>query len=92
MFPCSVTTNGANFPIPLSIMSPPQALRVGDTCTTSLRLRAGRFAAVEAATRVAGSALTWQQPPARVWPQKAPPLRRLGDVWSDANITSGFSE
>ena len=45
--------NGANFPIPLSIMSPPQALRVGDACTTSLRLRAGRFATVEAATRVA---------------------------------------
>ena len=45
--------NGANFPIPLSIMSPPQALGLGDACTTSLRLRACRFATVEAATRVA---------------------------------------
>jgi predicted ATPase len=36
-----------------------------------------------------GSALTWQQPPARVLaPQRRRPLRRLGDVWSDANVMS----
>jgi hypothetical protein len=44
--------------------TPAQTLGLGDTCTTSLRLRTCRFATVEAATRVAGSALTWQQPPA----------------------------
>ena len=39
---------------PLSIAAPPQALGFGDTCTTSLRFRAGRSATVEAATRLAG--------------------------------------
>ena len=40
-------------PNPLSIGAPPESLGLGDTCTTSLRLRAGRFATVEAATRLA---------------------------------------
>ena len=40
-------------PNPLSIGEPPESLGLGDTCTTSLRLRAGRFATVEAATRLA---------------------------------------
>jgi hypothetical protein len=40
-----------------------------------------------------GSALTWQQPPARVLaPQRRRPLRRLGDVWSDADITVRLSQ
>src|ERR1700756_4863936 len=33
------------------------------------------------------SALTWQQPPARVLaPQRRRPLRRLGDGWLDTNV------
>jgi hypothetical protein len=40
-------------PNPLLIATPPQALGLGDTCTTSLRLRNRRFATVEAATRLA---------------------------------------
>ena len=40
-------------PNPLSIGAPALALGLGDTGTTSLRLRAGRFATVEAATRLA---------------------------------------
>ena len=38
---------------PLSIAAPPQALGLGDTCTTRRRLRTCRFATVEAATRLA---------------------------------------
>jgi hypothetical protein len=45
--------NGTNRRIPRSIGAPPQALGLGDTCTTGLRLRTRRFATVEAATRLA---------------------------------------
>jgi len=38
---------------PLSIAAPPQALGLGDTCATSLCLRAGRSATMGAATRLA---------------------------------------
>jgi hypothetical protein len=38
-----------------------------------------------------GSALTWQQPPARVLaPQRSRPLRRFGDGRLDTNVMSRF--
>jgi hypothetical protein len=40
-------------PSPHSIGEPPASLGLGDTCTTRRRLRAGRLATVEAATRLA---------------------------------------
>jgi hypothetical protein len=42
----------------ISIGAPAQALGFGDTRTTSLRLRTCRFATMEAATRLARSAVT----------------------------------
>jgi hypothetical protein len=76
-----------------SIGEPPQTLDLGDTRTTSLGLRTSRFATVEAARALPGSALTWQQPPARVLaPRRRRPLRRLGEVWSHADITLPVSQ
>jgi len=70
---------------PRSIAAPPQALGLGDTCTTSLRLH--DLPPWKRQRALPGSALTWQQPPARVLaPERRRPLRRLGDVWSDAKV------
>ena len=64
------------------------SLGLGNTIATGLRLRTLDLPPWKRQRALPGSALTWQQPPARVLaPQRRRPLRRLGDVWSHADIT-----
>jgi hypothetical protein len=76
-------------PNPLSIGEPPESLGLGDTSTARCVLGPVDLPPWKRQRVLPGSALTRQQPPARVLaPQRSRPSRRFDDGWLDTNVMS----